>query len=299
AFNNATAAMLAGVLLVLCFIILLLELSFRGRSSYARTGSGVSRSQKRFKLGKSKFFIQVGLIILAFLAIGMPIFTLIFWLLQGSSAAISPLLLFKTAGTSLGFGFGGAFLTTAIALPIVYLQVRYRGKFVSIAERLPYFIHALPGIVIALALVYFSVHYVFPLYQTILLLLIAYSILYLPLAQSPIRATLLQTPKRLEEMGRTLGLKPMAVFFKVTLPNIFPGIGAGAALVFLELMKELTATLLLVPIGFSTLAIEVWAHASNAEYAASAPYAAVLILISGLPVYLLTVKSYGPKKLIV
>jgi iron(III) transport system permease protein len=130
----------------------------------------------------------------------------------------------------------------------------------------------------------------------VFLLLIAYSILYLPLAQSPIRATMIQAPKRLEEMVRTLGIKPFSVFLKVTLPIISPGVGAGAALVFLEVMKELTATLLLIPIGFSTLAIEVWSHTINAEYAASAPYAAILILISGLPVYLLTVRSYGRKR---
>jgi iron(III) transport system permease protein len=297
AFDNASAAMLAAVLLVLCFIILAVELYLRGRTRYARVGSGVSRPQKRFKLGWKAIFIWIGLTALAILGVGLPILTLIYWLLQGSSAAASLYTILGTTGASLGLGLGGAFLTTAAALPIVYLQVRYRGKLVSVAERLPYFIHALPGLVIALALVYFSVHYAFPIYQTVFLLLIAYSILYLPLAQSPIRATMIQAPRRLEEMGRTLGNKPFTAFLKITLPIISPGVGAGAALVFLEIMKELTATLLLIPIGFSTLAIQVWSHTINAEYAASAPYAAILILISGLPVYLLTVRSYGRKRM--
>lgn len=296
AFSNTTAAMLAAVLLFLCFFILAIELGLRGRARYARIGSGVSRPQGRFKLRWRSWLVAPGFAVLAFLAVGMPIATLIYWLFRGSSAEILAGVLLKTTGTSLALGLGGALLTTAGALPIIYLSTRYRGKVASTAERLPYLIHALPGLVIALALVYFSVHYAYPLYQTTFLLLIAYGILYLPLAQSSIRASMVQAPKRLEEMGRTLGLKPVKVFFKVTLPIIFPGAGAGAALVFLEIMKELTATLLLIPTGLSTLAVEVWTHTSNAEYAASAPYAVVLILISGLPVYLLTVRAYGRKK---
>lgn len=296
AFSNTSAAMLAAVLLVLCFLILAIELGLRGRARYAKIGSGVSRPQGRFALGWKALFVWIGFAVLAFLAVGMPIFTLAYWLLHGSSADVLALMLLKTTGTSLGLGFGGALLTTAGALPIVYLSTRYRGTVASAAERVPYLIHALPGLVIALALVYFSVHYVFPLYQTVVLLLIAYGILYLPLAQSSIRASMVQAPRRLEEMGRTLGLNPLKVFLKVTLPIIFPGAGAGAALVFLEIFKELTATLLLIPTGLSTLAVEVWTHTSNAEYAASAPYAAVLILISGLPIYLLTVRAYGRKK---
>ena len=64
------------------------------------------------------------------------------------------------------------------------------------------------------------------------------------------------------------------------------------ALVFLDAMKELTATLLLSPTGMTTLATEVWAHTANVEFAAAAPYAALLIVVSGLPVYLLTTRMY-------
>ena len=76
------------------------------------------------------------------------------------------------------------------------------------------------------------------------------------------------------------------------LPIIFPALGAAFALVFLDAMKELTATLLLSPTGLNTLATAVWAHTSNVEFAAAAPYAALLILVSGLPVYLLTTRMY-------
>src|SRR5699024_2559017 len=125
--------------------------------------------------------------------------------------------------------------------------------------------------VIGLTLVFFAINYVHPLYQTIPLLLIGYAMLYLPLAQSSVRAAMEQVPKQMEEVGSSLGKSGSTVFFKVTLPLITPGVGAGMALVFLEVMKELTATLLLRPTGVNTLATKIWEHTTSIEYGASAP----------------------------
>ncbi len=74
----------------------------------------------------------------------------------------------------------------------------------------------------------------------------------------------------------------------MTLPNIAPGIGAALALMVLEMMRELTATLMLAPTGVTTLATEVWSHTNDSEYAAAAPFAALLVMVSALPVYLFT-----------
>jgi iron(III) transport system permease protein len=74
----------------------------------------------------------------------------------------------------------------------------------------------------------------------------------------------------------------------VTLPLARPGILAGAALVFLTVMKELPATILLRPTGMDTLATELWNRTSVADYAAASPYALVLILVAAVPAALLT-----------
>jgi iron(III) transport system permease protein len=114
----------------------------------------------------------------------------------------------------------------------------------------------------------------------------------MPMAQSPIRVALEKASPQLEEAARTLGQTPFRAFLRVTLPIIFPAIGAGFVLVFLDCMKELTATLILGPTGLDTLATAVWSHTANLEYAAAAPYAALIVLVSGLPVYLLTTRAY-------
>jgi iron(III) transport system permease protein len=129
---------------------------------------------------------------------------------------------------------------------------------------------------------------VFDLYQSLPLLIIGYVMLFLPLALAGVRGAVEQVPASLEESARVLGRRPIQVLGEVTLPLITPGLGAGAALVFLEVMNELTATLVLRPTGTETLATEVWTHTANLEYAAAAPYAAILVLLSAVPTFLLT-----------
>jgi len=88
-----------------------------------------------------------------------------------------------------------------------------------------------------------------------------------------------------------LGRRPPAVFATITLPLTLPGIGAGAALVFLACMKELPATLLLRPTGMDTLATKLWSHTAVAEYAAAAPYAALLVGLAAAPTWMLAVRT--------
>lgn len=292
-FSNANAAMLSAVLLVLCMGFLWLELKARGRARHVRTGQGVARRAAPLRLPAWGIPLAQGFCLaLAVLGSGVPLVMLGYWLVQGTSAAFPALAIGKALLSSLGLSLAGAAVCLALALPVGLLVVRYRGTLALWAERLPYLLHALPGLVIALTLVYFALHFVPVLYQTTLLLIVAYALLFLPLAQGPVRTALTKAAPQLEEAARTLGAGAFMAFCKVTLPIIFPALAAAFALVFLDAMKELTATLLLSPTGTTTLATEVWAHTSNMEFAAAAPFAALLILVSGLPVYLLTTRMY-------
>ncbi|WKV97010.1 iron ABC transporter permease [Pseudomonas sp. H22_DOA] len=291
-FSNANAAMLSAVLLALCLVLLWLELRVRGKGRHVRTGQGAARQAEQVRLGPWAAVGQVYCLTLAIIGSGIPLGMLAYWLAVGSSAAFPVAAITEALLSSLALSLGGAALCLLLAVPVGLLVVRYKGQLAIWAERLPYLLHALPGLVIALTLVYFALHYVPALYQTSGLLLIAYALLFLPLAQAPIRTALNKAAPQLEEAARTLGASSFTAFCRVTLPIIFPALGAAFALVFLDAMKELTATLLLSPTGLNTLATEVWAHTANVEFAAAAPYAALLILVSGLPVYLLTTRMY-------
>jgi iron(III) transport system permease protein len=145
----------------------------------------------------------------------------------------------------------------------------------------------LPSIAIALALITVTVRHAQPIYQTTVMLMVAYAILSLPVAIVAVRSTVAQVPATLEETARTLGARPISVFLRVTLPLMWPGLCAAAALVFLSVVTELTATLLLSPIGTHTLAMRVWQNTTSVDYPSAAPYAASILLMTAVPTYVL------------
>jgi iron(III) transport system permease protein len=293
-FDGAAASMLASVLVLLCLVLLVTELTARGRGRYARVDSGSARPAAPTRLGRAKWAVSGGFLALIGLALGLPLVTLVYWVATGSSAAEFDLgALLAATGTSLKLGLGAAALTTLLALPISVLAVRHPSRTATVIERATYLPFALPGIVVALSLIVLSIQHFPALYGSTPLLIVAYAILSLPLALVATRAALAQAPPIHEEVARSLGCRPIVAMARVTLPRILPGLGSAAALVFLATVTELTATLLLAPIGTQTLATQFWAKASSLSYGAAAPYAALMVAISALPTYLLTRRLGG------
>jgi iron(III) transport system permease protein len=287
-FDNVSAALQAGVLLVLALFAAYTEMRMRAGTRHSRVGKGAARQPSLAALGRATPAVVLGQVVLSVLALGVPLAALVYWLFVGNSAGHGLSEVWPAIWGSGTLSIAGAVVTTLLALPLVLLATRFNGRLARFADRLPYVIHGLPGLVIALALVFFSIHYVPAIYQTVLVLILAYAVLALPLAQTALRASVALVPPRLEEISRSLGRGPFKAFVSVTLPNIAPGIGAALALLALELMRELTATLMLAPTDVVTLATEVWSHTNDAEYAAAAPFAALLVLVSAIPVYVFT-----------
>ena len=295
-FNNSSAALLSAVLMAICTIIVFGEIFFRGKQTLYNSGKGVTRPYPVKKLSFGKQCITFAFFSCIFmLSIGVPLVMLIYWLIVGNSRerAFDFSEFFVAFSHSLTISGLGALLTVICALPLVWAAVRYSSKLAVWIDRLPYLLHAVPGLVIALSLVYFTINYANAIYQTFLVVIVAYFMLYLPMAQTTLRAALKQLSDNIEKVGQSLGRGPFYIFRTLTLPAMLPGIAAAFALVFLNLMKELTATLLLTPNDIKTLSTAVWEYTSDAQYAAATPYALMLILFSGIPVFLL--KKYAFK----
>ncbi|MGI8439327.1 MAG: ABC transporter permease, partial [Thermoleophilaceae bacterium] len=173
-----------------------------------------------------------------------------------------------------------ALLAVAAATPVGLVSVRFPRFWTGAVERLAYGANALPGVVVALALVFFASRFAGPLYQTIAVLLFAYVVRFLPQALSGARSALVSVNPALEEAARGLGRGARGAFTSVTLPLVAPGLLAGATLVFLSTLKELPVTLLLRPIGFDTLATEVWSATSVSAFSRAAPPALALIVLA-------------------
>ncbi|NJN97503.1 MAG: iron ABC transporter permease, partial [Anaerolineales bacterium] len=171
------------------------------------------------------------------------------------------------------------------------LSIRFPGRRSRWLERSAYVGYALPGIVIALALVFFGANYATFLYQTLAMLVFAYVVRFLPQAIGSARASLLQVSPRLEEAARCLGRTPTQTLTSITVPLLKPGLLTGLALVFLTAMKELPATLLLGPTGFQTLATRIWSATEHVFFAQAAAPALLLVLVSAASVWLILIQE--------
>lgn len=290
-FDRTGAVVLSSVLVAATALLLTGEgLTRRRGARYARVG-GAGRPVPRLRLHGLRLPAAAALAGVAALALGVPVAGLARWLAAGVSRPGTAGEIVTAAGNSLAVSLAGAALTVLLALPVALLVARAPGPAAALLERLTYLVHALPGLVIGLSLVFFGINVAHPLYQTVWLLALAYAALFLPLAVGAVAAAAAQAPPALEEVARALGRRPMAVFCTITLPLTLPGVGAGAALVFLTCVKELPATLLLRPTGMDTLATRLWSHTAVAEYAAAAPYAALLVVLAAMPTWVLAVRT--------
>ena len=290
--DGPESSLLALVLIALCLLCVVGELRIRGEARYARVGSGARRIAAPVRLGWARLPALGAFVALTTATLGVPVGMVGYWLMQHAHAATSPApptlpLLFDATLASVSYGLAGACAAILLAAPLAYLATRYPSRLSIAFERIAYLAQGVPAIVVALAFISLTIQTVRPLYQSAPLLVLAYAILFLPFALVGVRSALSQVQLGLEEAGRSLGLGWFAVTVRVLAPLAGPGVGAGAAMVFVFVATELTATLLLAPIGTRTLATEVWANTTSLAFAAAAPFAAMMLAISLLSTWLL------------
>lgn len=287
-FDQSAAAALSVPLVALGLLVLTGESLIGRRGRVSRAGPQAARAAQRRRLGSAKVPALVALTVLVGLAVGVPLGTLGYWMQRSQRSTLpAAATLGQATWSTLSYSALGALVAVLLAVPVAIMAVRRRSSARAVIERSTYLTQSLPGVVIALSLVFFAINYAYPLYQTSLLLVVAYAILHFPLALVCVKASVAQAPPRLADVGRSLGSHPVAVFARVTLPLIAPGLLAGWCLVFLTAATELTATLVLAPTGVQTLATQFWAYQSEAAYGAAAPYALVIIATTAVPAALL------------
>ena len=285
-FDPTRAAALAVLLVLLAAILVASEARVRG-AVRTRTGSGVARVGRGVPLRRATapaLGLLVGVLVLG---VVVPAVTITSWLLEGVGAAADLGQFWSALAATLQLSTLAALACLALAIPVGVLAARYPGRLSASLERTTYIGHALPGIVVAIAMVYVGVRLLRPIYQQTPLLVLAYVVLFLPLAVAAVRASVEHSPVRAEEVARSLGLDRWATLRRVTLPLAAPGLAAGAAMVFLTTMKELPATLLLHPTGTETLATMLWRFMLVSDYSSAAPYAALIVLGAALPAVML------------
>lgn len=297
-FNLPVAFALALILGTFAIAVVAAERQVSARLS--ATTSVRARSPLRVPLRRWRWPALA--LVVAFLgnALVAPLAALGWWAWRGIAHADDPL---GRLGTDLGdlaapaantalVSVVAALVAVAVVLPVAYLTTRYRSRPGSIANALVVGGFALPGISVALAMVFWTLNA--PLleraYQSMPLLIFAYVVHFGAQSMRASQVAVGAMPARLEDAARMLGAGRVRRFFTIELPVMAPGLLAGAGLVLLSVMKELPATLLLSPPGFETLATDIWSSLEGGFLSQVGLASIVLVAVSGVLTWVLVVR---------
>ncbi|MBA5865315.1 MAG: ABC transporter permease subunit [Nitrospira sp. CR1.3] len=290
--DNTAASILSLLLVGFALLFLVTERWFRHRSRFYQT-SGRYRLPQRYRCGwKGTWLVMSYLGLVVGAAFALPAYLLLTW-------SFSPEAQATIDSRFYGFFWNSAFLAACaatggmlIGLPLAYRASR-RPTWLNLGcLQAAYAGYVLPGPVAALAVLVLCLKLIPFIYGSVLVLIVAYVIHFLPAGLQSLEPALQQITPNLEEVSRTLGLSLRQTWQRVTLPLVRNGFVVAWVLMFLQTMKELPATLLLRPVGFDTLAIRVWMEASEEYYQLAAP-SALLIVLLGLPPLVLLVSRDG------
>lgn len=284
-FNRTAAAATSLVLAAMALVCIWGEGRLR-RIGTTRERSARVRREPPIALSRgATAAIVTALATVALASIAFPLGAMVWRMLAGSRYASDSSRLVEASLTTLSLGVVAATLATAAALPISHLAARHRSRLVRVIESVNFVGTALPGVIIALALVAVTLALVPVAYQTVPVLIAAYVILYAAKAIGSTRSAIAQVSPRAEEASRTLGRGPMRTWWSITVRGALPGIAAGWLLVAIAVMKELPATLMLRPIGVETLSTELWSKTTLAAYGSAAPIGLLLVAVGVVPAW--------------
>jgi len=299
--NFGGAAQLAVmIVLVIGVLILAEQWARRNRIYLAHRDSRTPPPRERLRGGRAAIAFGFCLVLLG-AGFGVPFFQLLdLSLRQASVADLAPTLGALT--TTVGLATGGALITVAIGL---YAAKKSNGgKTARNVIRLATLGYAMPGTVLALGLLqplglgdrwlnYFT-RWAFDWMPGLVLsgsaiaLLYVYAIRFLAVSHSTLDAAIKKRGQSMLDAGRVLGAKGIDLLVRVDLPTLAPALLSAATLVFVEIIKELPATLLLRPLGVETLSTQVYAKANAALFADAALPALAIVLAGLVPVILAT-----------
>ncbi|CAA9232743.1 MAG: Ferric iron ABC transporter, permease protein [uncultured Acidimicrobiales bacterium] len=288
----------ASVLLVLAVVVVLAERRMAGAS--LAVGRSADRQNRPVALGRWRWPALAGVVAVLFVGLVVPLLSLGQWALRGLTAGNGPganladelgslrLPAFATAQLGLGAGV----LTVVAVFPSAYLCARYRSRLAGIVSAAVLGGFAMPGLVIALSLVFWSLNV--PgfdrFYQSVPLLLAAYVVHFGSQAMRATELAVAAVPDRLRESARLLGASPMRRATSLEAPLMRPGLLAAVGLVLLATVKELPATLLLAPTRVDTLSTRLWKSFEEGFLAEAGLASLALVAVSGLLTWLLVLR---------
>lgn len=305
-FSLQSATQLASLLLLFVFMALFLERRAQG----SRRFPGVDRPRQGalYHLTGYRAWLATGfcLVVLA-LAFVIPVGQLIYWLVNSGIHDLNSRY-WGVIRNTLMLGAMAAAMTVTLATLVVLARRLQPIRRVRSAVALANLGYALPGSVLAVGIMFaFSFldnKLVIPvsralgvenpsqlLLGSVFALLLAYLIRFMAVAHGPLDTSLARIRPSLPEAAQSLGQTGWAVFWRVYLPLLLPGALSAALLVFVDVLKEMPATLLMRPFGWDTLAVRIYGLTAEGDWQRASLPALTLVLAGLLPVIVLIRRS--------
>ncbi|MEM7536120.1 MAG: iron ABC transporter permease [Chloroflexota bacterium] len=308
-FDSAAATELASLMVIIALVLMFGERAMRRQARFYQQGSYGRRMSRKRLVGRKGWFASLVCFLVLAAAFILPVTQLTLWMvkrIQSPTIDVMRESIFTYTRSTVILGIAGALTTVAIALLIAYSnrddsvetvnRLRWLSRLMTIGYAMPgaviavgvlTFVNPIDGAVTDFATILGYRGFGYLLTGTIIALVYGYSVRFMALGFNSISASVDKVKPTMEAAACTMGAGSGRIFRRIHIPLVRTGIGAGAILVFVDIMKELPITLLLRPFGMDTLAVR--AHFLSIEgFHETAAIPALIILAAGLiPVFLL------------
>ena len=302
AFGDETSAMhLASILLTFVFILIIIEKYTRGKSQYYHS-SQKNRPIKPIMLkGKYKFFAFTWCLLICLLGFIIPLAQLLVWFVDTYSYMFESAYVDIIINTIFVAGLA-SFIIVSISLYSCYINRSANNMFTNFSLKIFSLGYAIPGVVIAVGIIIpitmvdniQAFLFGSPLYYlsgSLVALIIAYLVRFSTISYNATEAGLSKIKKNIDLTVKSFGLSNLNIIRKVHIPMMKTTITTSLILVFVDIVKELPATLILRPFNFDTLAINIYELASSEQLSYIASPSLMLIIIGLIPVIILIRKT--------
>lgn len=301
--DRAAASELAALLLLFAILVISLERWLRRGASYSQTGGGAEFVIHRHKLAGWKKWLATG-ICSAVLGVAfiLPVTQLVGWLfaeINETALGSWTTVYWQYVGNTAGLAGISAVVAVTAAVLMVFAARRFTSPWARRLVRLSTLGYAMPGAVVAagVLLTLSPIDHAINdalggnvgliLTGSLVGLVYAYTVRFMSVSYSSIESSAEKIKPSLEQAARLMGASSWRILLRIRLPLIINGLAAGLMLVFVDVMKELPATLLLRPFGMDTLAIWTYMLAAESFWQAAAVPALTIVVVGLIPVALL------------
>ena len=296
--NQAAAAQLAAILLVAVFMLVLLERWSRWQARYHPSGhkqvASPRYSLRGYRAGLAVLLCSVPLL-LGFI---LPVGQLVFWVLTSAQSSLNAEFI-ELIFNSLSLASLAAVIALALALGLAYSKRVYNSRYLQLSVRIAAMGYAIPGTVIAVGVLipftwldtqfnHWDNALGLMLSGSLFTVLFAYQVRFLAVSLQTVEAGLGTITPSLDQAGRSLGLSSLGVLRHIHLPLLRSSLLTAVLLVFVDVLKELPATLILRPFNFNTLAVRAYELASDERLADAGLSALMIVCVGLIPVLLLS-----------